>query len=166
MWGYTMIALYKGKSLISKGIRLFTWSDYSHVSWVTNDLRLEYESWQSSCPQLGKKSGIQADLPFGINHTKGTQVDIFKVRGITPEQEQGIVQWYRAHEGRPYDYMGILGFPLRVNFQHDNSYFCSEAQASADKSVGLSIVRGETYKMKPDTYGTSGMLIFDRTIIL
>lgn len=39
------------------------------------------------------------------------------------------LEWFNAHEGQPYDVLGLSGFVLRVLGQSKSRWFCSEAIA-------------------------------------
>lgn len=109
------LALYKGHSrLISRLIRFWTQSPYSHCELVFSD----------------GKCGSSHDLDCGVGlreiQFNPDQWDFFEVN----KDEASARQWFEEHSGMPYDYLGLLGFviPLKSN---PYRWTCSKAVMTA-----------------------------------
>jgi hypothetical protein len=135
-----MIALYIGKSALSRTIRVFNWSDYSHAAWVDTDGSV-YQAW---------KKGVTHTDNISEGHTPGTMVDMFAVEGETPGRSEDIREFMERHLGAQYDWLGILGFPLRARISRANKWFCSELVAAAYGDAALPLLlRIEPAKIYP-----------------
>jgi hypothetical protein len=151
-----MIALYRGISLASRLIRLRTWSDYSHASWISEDFKLEIESW-------GR--GVQANgVPFSL-HTPHTAVDLFDVPILTAGECEGLQHFLLRQVGRSYDWPGILGFVTRRDqgAESQRKWFCSELLAAAFESIRRPLLcRIKPWRVYPGLLAYSPMLSFLR----
>ena len=146
-----MIALYKGRSFPSRVIRVFNWSDYSHAAWVDDDDDSVIEAWQ--------KGGVSHVANISINHTPGTDVDLFAVTGETPEIRAAVRELLRSQVGKGYDFLGILGFVCRAPIlQRRSKWFCSELIAEAYSYAGHQLIRLPSYKIYPGMLAASPML--------
>lgn len=150
-----MIAAYKGKSLISRLIRFFNWSEYSHISWVCDD-GTEYEAWH-----IG---GVKHVHKFGQNHTKGTEVDLFDIT-LTKGQKDDLEKFLSSKVGCKYDFQAIFGFIIRDSIANKNKLFCSEYIFEAFKSIKISLLNNiEAYKVFPGLLVLSPLLTYKKTI--
>lgn len=155
-----MIALYYGKSPLSRIIQFVTWSPYSHASWVSDDNfpTREYEAWSR---------GVTCDAGIGATHTPGTRVDLFRVRGLTPEQDVAVERFMKRELGKGYDWMGLTNFVTRrpatpIQQLH---WFCSELVFAAHASAGMRLLREvEPWKVNPGTLAMCPYLDLVRTI--
>lgn len=133
----SMIALYKGTSLVSRLIRWATWSEYSHASWI--DGIHEYEAWHTRGERF--KSGVRCVIGLGAGHSLGTVVDIYQVPELTVEQAQEIRLFLISQIGKRYDLRGVLGFiSRRDSAQYQDRWFCSELVFTALLRVGLPLL--------------------------
>jgi len=152
-----IIAAYKGKSLLSIFIKFFTWSKYSHVS-VLFENGNEYEAWQ--------KGGVQIVPIFGMNHKKGTVIDLYKLK-TTDEEEQKAELFALSQLGKKYDYWAILGFMIRKNIHEKKALVCSEYVFSICLSIGKVLLNNlKAYQVSPRDITTSPLLTFHKTIKL
>lgn len=139
-----MIALYKGKSIVSGIIRWITWGQYSHASWIRDDYK-EYESWQLS--------GVVFNPLWGSRHTPGTEVDLYDFRQPLTCKELTIMEdFMRDCVGEKYDWAGVLAFlPIIRLFKghNDGRWFCSEFIAEALKQAGRELYEKDSYKVSP-----------------
>ena len=136
---------YRGVSLFSVGVRLGTWSLYSHTALIRDD-GVSIESWH--------KGGVQkCNTPFTI-HSDGTVVDLFELQ--YPKDLHSIV-WASAEGmvGCGYDFRALLGFVpgLRWAWKDvSNKWFCSHQTAEnclIDERYRLFNKTLPTYKISP-----------------
>jgi hypothetical protein len=117
------LALYKGPApgLLHKighwAVCTFTGSPYSHC-----ELVIDGACWTAS----SRDGGVRRKV---INLQSGH----WDVVPITGDVESALA-WFRAHEGQPYDWAGVLRFGLPFLPQGRRQWFCSEAVAA---SLGL-----------------------------
>jgi uncharacterized protein YycO len=146
-----MIAIYRGKSAVSRIIRAFNWSPYSHVAWVDDDDFSVIEAWH--------RGGVTHVASPNVNHTPGTMVDIFYVTSEQAFQTEIIRQFLKDQVGKKYDFAGILGFIFRATrLQRKQKWFCSELVAEAYATAGLPLLRIPSYKIYPGMLAASPML--------
>jgi len=146
-----VIALYQGKSVISRAIRVFNWSDYSHAAWMDPADGTIIEAWH--------RGGVSHVPAFSTNHTPGTRVELYGVTGETPEQTAIIRAFLLDQVGKSYDYLGIMGFVFRSPRLHSKRrWFCSELVAEAYATAGLPLLRLPAFKVYPGMLAASPML--------
>jgi len=124
-------AAFKGKSFISKLIKFWTRSEYSHIAYLEdiNDTYL-IEAWKFEDGTYWGFSSFQ-------NHTKGTPVEIWEKEVTSKEKEivRNVMVKFATNKV-PYDWKGIFGFVLKCK-DDKNKYFCSEGCAYALKEAGI-----------------------------
>ena len=148
-----MIALYKGKSLLSRVIRIVNWNDYSHAAWFDPDDGSVIEAW------IG--AGVRRVASLSTQHTPGTCVDLFDVFGETPAHTERIRINLRARVGRGYDFWGALHFVTRrpEHSLSQDKWFCSELVFAAYSQVGLPLLaRVPAWKVHPGMLSYSPLL--------
>jgi uncharacterized protein YycO len=144
-----MIALYKGKSALSRAIRWRTWSEYSHAAWVLDDGSV-IEAW---------KDGVRHVLNIQSQHTPGTEVDLFTLN-LTTAQKWAIQDFLIRQVGKPYDYGAILGFLTRAKSENPEKWFCSELIFAACQSAGIELLkRIPAWKVSPGLLSVSAFLL-------
>lgn len=152
-----MIALYRGTSPTSRLIRAFTWSPYSHASWVSSDLSREIESW---------RKGVTAGA-FGANHTPGTVVDLYEVEGEVDAVSANVEGHMGSALGCGYDLHGVLHFVSRRPERPLDQWrwFCSELVFWAYERSGLPLLaRVPRWKVSPGLLSYSPLLRFVETV--
>ena len=127
-----MLALYKGRSWVSRLIRWFNWSNYSHAAWVCRDGTI-IEAWPPG--------GVQRAVSLFTNHLVDTAVDLYAVPGLTDAQRTRVEEFLVAQLGEPYDFMGVLGFLPRSRMENHAAWFCSELVFAGLQSAGLDLLR-------------------------
>ncbi|HBA86323.1 MAG TPA: hypothetical protein DCZ95_19760 [Verrucomicrobia bacterium] len=143
-----MIALYKGKSTLSRAIRWRTWSEYSHAAWVLDDGSV-IEAW---------KGGVRHVRNMATQHTPGTDVDLFTLN-LTVAQKWAIQDFLIRQVGKPYDYGAILGFMTRAKSENSEKWFCSELIFAACQSAGVELLkRIPAWKVSPGLLSVSACL--------
>jgi uncharacterized protein YycO len=115
---------YKGKTLISRAIKLFTFSKYSHVSIETRGV--VYEAWQG---------GVQKSNTPSRLHKDGTKFDTIELI-VTEEQENTIFSFCDFWVGEPYGYLDILNYVFRVR-KNAPGLICSELARQALVEAGI-----------------------------
>ncbi len=117
-----MYAFFKGKSLLSKLIKFWTRSEYSHVAFLLDDDTL-IECWGNSVFNVK----WQIVSPPFKNHIKGTPIEIWSLN--VSKQEYEFIKNFMLCLGLssfPYDYTGVLSFVLKVEKHNRCGFFCSE----------------------------------------
>ena len=104
-------------------IRMFTWSEYSHVDIV-----------------LGNGFVLGAVAPDGVTiqpywhridmASKAVMMDL-PVKSI-----DDAIAYAHKQIGKPYDWLGVVGIGLRRNWQEDDKWSCAELVANAASVAG------------------------------
>ena len=125
-------------SVVSRVIRVVTWSNFSHVDLVVK--------------QDGKLAllGAQADgvkiRPLG--YCNPTRIETLTA-DVPEEARKKIFDFCYAQVGKPYDYTALLGNLLHRDWQEDDSWFCSELLAAAFNKAGYPLINGNTDRITP-----------------
>lgn len=156
-----MIALYRGLSPVSRAIQFVTWSPYSHATWVSDDdqPQREYEAWVR---------GVTRTAGVGEAHTPGTRVELYRVRGITPEQDRAVEAFLSEQLGKGYDWMGLTNFITRraATDAQQLVWFCSELIFEAHLRAVLPLLRAiKPWKVSPGILSLCPYLDFVREFV-
>lgn len=118
------LAMYKGPpthdlvhTVTHYGIRLGTWSPWSHSELVLDGL-----CWSSSVRDNGVRSKI-----IDLNSGRWDVINLNLSNGEYFLAEQ----WFKEHEGMPYDYRGVARFALPFIPEDPQAVFCFESVAEA-----------------------------------
>lgn len=119
------IALYKGPPASSDwthllshyGVRLWTWSRYSHAELVLGDM------CYSASVRDGGVRGKKIDLTSG-------RWEVFPVE-LTHAEYVSSLWWFGLHDGARYDWPGIVRWLLPLVRQHKDRWTCFEAVGAA-----------------------------------
>lgn len=138
------LALFKGISPVSRMIRFFTRSEFSHAGFII-DGKL-YETWNHR-GGLGRYWGLGS----WRNHTPGTQVSIMTLPLSDAQQiavEAGVLALAMRRER--YNWLGVLDFIVRIlPERHVHKSFCSEGCWKVlSSALGLAGIPPE--KVSPD----------------
>lgn len=106
-------------------IRWFTWSDFSHVEFVLDD---------------GWLLGAEPDGGVQVRPPECARVGAVRFRVRAPRR---VLDRALSQVGRPYDWLGVLGFGVRRDWAADDSWFCSEFVAWAFQAAGSPLLRAE-----------------------
>lgn len=155
------LAFYRGKSLISKLIRWQTFGEYSHVGLLLADESI-IEAWHVG--------GVLHNPALNTVHTTGTEVDIYRVRGISPEQAQLAIDYMKSRVGNEYDFRSVFRFVTRWELLQDKNPdkdFCSEACSNAFKHAQYPLLRADypSIRVSPTGLSTSPFLELEKTVI-
>ena len=116
---------YKGKGTwIDRLIRWWTGGKYSHCEIMFSDGLC----FSSSSRDKGTRFK-EIDMQFG-------HWDIVELHDVTIEEEDKIREWCKSKEGKPYDYLGLLGFVFFADFDDKKKYYCSEICLKAMEIIG------------------------------
>lgn len=111
--------LVQGTSLVSKLIQWQTRSHWSHAALLFSD-----DTVMEAREFIGvRKLSFEAWLTENSN----TPYEVFTV--VTTEEQEVIMRaWAEKQVGKPYDYVGVLRFVTRKNYeqQPDDAWWCSE----------------------------------------
>ncbi len=124
--------------VFSKAIRFITWSEFSHVEFVTPDNKL-----------------LGADASRGVSITKldGRLSASSSVMLSSFECEDTSTLWDFANGqvGKDYDWSALWGMLIRRNWENDNKWFCSELIAAAAKEAGNKLLadKGRHHRITP-----------------
>jgi uncharacterized protein YycO len=145
------IALYRGISPLSLAIRWQTRGPYSHAA-VRIPNGNVIEAW-AVC-------GVAENAHLGKAHTPGTQVDLFKVKGLDARHERWLMGFLRSEIGCGYDYGAIFKFLTRRKGAHNERWFCSELVFAAFEAVGIRLLeRVEAWQVSPSMLAWSPLLV-------
>lgn len=151
------IALYKGKSFISKLIKWQTRGKYSHAAIIFKDGKV-IEAWQAG------DSLVRFMPSVNEGHTLGTEVDIFKVK-TTSKQDKVIYDFMRGQVGKKYDWGLILGFLTRGDTDNRDKWICSELVFAAFKVAGIDLLAAtNAYEVSPSLIRRSTLLEYVETV--
>lgn len=150
------IALYQGKSLISKAIRWQTRGVYSHAAIILPDTTI-VEAWHNPAK-------VRLITTLSDGHTPGTTVDIFDV-ATSEQQRDDISVFARMQMGKPYDFAAIARFMSRRNKDNPDKWFCSELVFSAFRYAGIDLLeRTEPFQVSPVLLSRSPLLVKSHSI--
>jgi uncharacterized protein YycO len=110
-------------SIGSRLIDWFTWGNYSHV-----DIVLADGSWFGA-----RSDGVKARAPYPVS----------KFMRMEVEAPDAVLAIALLQEGKPYDFMAILGFIFKRDWQNDSKWFCSELVAWAFQEGGMHLINAE-----------------------
>jgi len=128
------IAFYKGRHRwVNRLISWWTRGPYSHVE-VVVELLYDAQSPQDSAQNLGPRpsrcaSSSQMDGGVRIK-TINLSPDHWDLVEVDADA-QHVRSWFEARKGTKYDYLGVLGFILRIIGHDQKRWFCSEAVAAS-----------------------------------
>lgn len=104
------------RGLVARWIRWFTWSEFSHVSFVgqTNtgeEYLLGSTAWHGVHYEWPKE-----EIPSYTHYAR------FEV----PECPSDALRFAATQVGKPYDFTALAGFLFRRDWAEEDSWFCSE----------------------------------------
>jgi uncharacterized protein YycO len=135
-----MIALYRGISPLSRAIRVFTRTDYSHAAWICAD---------GTCIEAWWPGGVRHRPDPYAGHTPGTTIDFFGIRGLE-ENAARQVEWFLMDKlGAGYDLGGVLRFLTRRRNTNPNRWFCSELVLAALEYAGKTLLKAPAHEVAP-----------------
>jgi hypothetical protein len=161
-----LLLFYRGTSLVSRVIKGFTWSKYSHVSIVPSDgfhLELNKAKYMAECRLFeawhkGEPSGVVRRRGIHDAHKKGTRIDVFGVEATV--KIAAVLAFLESQVGKRYDFRGVLGFVSRRDgAQAQDKWFCSELAFAAVQAGGVDLLRDiEPHRVSPGLLSKSPLL--------
>ena len=154
------IAAYKGKSFVSRQIKWFTWSEYSHVAYVYED---------GTCVEAWHKGGVQRNISPGILHSPGTVIEFYELprpNSIISWSQELAEQFFEEQIGKKYDFPSVFRFLTRrrESDASQHKWFCSELVFAVMRSAGLRLLhRIAAYKVTPGHIVLSPFLQYSHT---
>lgn len=125
------IIFYKGNSIISKTIRYFTVSTYSHVGLVLDDLHIVEIDWK---------------FPLKIRHLqyKSNNYDVYRVKVLTNTQKEKMLEFISLKLNTEYDHWENFRFLLwkyfKIKTKDDIDKFnCIEFVVDCFKYAGVNL---------------------------
>jgi hypothetical protein len=104
------------QGIYSRGVRLWTKTPYSHCELIFSD-------------------GMAASASFMDHGVRFKAIEFDPAKwdfiDLPDYLEAKARQWFKDHEGQPYDLLGNLHFVIGVVGDDKNKWFCSEAVAAA-----------------------------------
>jgi len=151
----------KGISLTSRLIRWWQWGfPYTHIAYCLdlsdpND-PVVVEAWWN-----GVWNGVRWGK-FSSVHTSGTEFTVYSVQ-VTERQKKEIEKFLQQEFRKPYDWLGILGFPLRNwKLERKDRWFCSELVFAAFKQAGVELLKNtHPSEVSPRLFLKSPLLQFE-----
>ena len=149
-------AFYRGISLVSKAIKWFTRSNYSHVSYIDGSGQV-YEAWPPRA---------RITPSYNVGHAAGTIIDLYRCP-MSPTQEATMVAYLTGCIGIKYDFAGVLGFiSRRAGAQRQDKLFCSEMIVDACRAAGVILIeRTPSYAISPGHLSTSPLLSYSGSVV-
>lgn len=122
--------LYEGSSPLSWYIRVFNWSRRSHAAAFRPPVGSEWgnviEAW---------RRGV-TEQHWTKKHDAGTVIDVYRVP-CTQHQADVFYRSMAEKKGCGYDFLGVIGFGLRMNIGSRRRWFCSEAVFDSALMAGI-----------------------------
>ena len=161
------IALYKGKSAVSRAIRWVTRSPYSHAAFVFDESAAEQAAriaggaerpicklahHEAGAVVEAWSGGVRNSRSVSTLHARGTAVDLFDFApALTAAEQAWLLAWLESWIGAPYDYADVLRFLTRWRGSPAGRLFCSELVAQACADIGRPLFRAtESWRVPPD----------------
>jgi uncharacterized protein YycO len=119
---------------------LLTCSEFSHVDYIFDN-----GAAYSSLPSTG----------VDYNSDKN---DIEQWYELEVPQKIIVENFILKQRGKPYDYMGIVGFLFNRTWQEDDKWFCSELIAAAIEYSGLPLFNKRVSRITPRDLYTHHLL--------
>jgi hypothetical protein len=135
---------FSGNSIISKFIKFWTRSSYSHIAYLyideekitdvfKNEKMYLIEVWKEKGKTILQQYWQKVDCSNKLfkdcfkNHKKGTKIDIWSIE-VEEDKYKYVNKFINnlAINKTKYDYVAIVSFLLRLKKQENNKYFCSE----------------------------------------
>ncbi len=165
------IALYQGKSWVSRVIRWLTRGRYSHAAWLLDDGTV-MEAWTpGGFRHVGAGHG---DIIQGLSarHTPGTVVDIYAFDPPLSDRQQIMLDiLVRSDLGKAYDWRMVLKFlPLpwvnrnRQSVDELKAVFCSEEVCDRAEAVGRTLLRAKPFEIAPSQVAWATGLRFEQRV--
>ncbi len=111
-------------------IRVFTWSDWSHVGIIDGD-----EIIEAVWPRVRVSKLEEAKNKY----------ESWVIAEVKTRNDAEIIKAARSQVGKPYDIGAIFGFVARRNWEKTDKWFCSELVAWAFSQANEPLFRPGTF---------------------
>ena len=128
----------RSRTIGSMGIRLATWSSFSHVDMVSS---------RDVLVGATLAHGTVA-LPIDRRVRQASLLGLYRI-DAPMKNEQRFKDFVWSQIGKPYDLGAIFGLPFRRNFQDEDRWFCSEQMAAAGEFADIPLVRKGSWRVTP-----------------
>lgn len=152
------VALYRGRSLISRLIQWQTRSPYSHAALLLGSGEV-IEAWHVG--------GVARNVCLLAAHKPDTRVDIFRVDALSPADAAVSIAFAHDQIGKGYDFLSIARFLSRSQSHRKETgrWYCSELVfASLQQGCVKLLERVEPCDVSPGMLALSPRLILDEQI--
>lgn len=123
------LAFYIGKrklnpqaSVMDRLVCALTRSHYSHVELVYH---IDKDTNTAQCWSSSPIDGGVRRATITLNHQHW---ELYTLLGTVEEED--LHTWFKAQDGKPYDWLGALGVKFKLFSQNNDRWFCSEIIAS------------------------------------
>ena len=140
------IVLVRGKGIISKAIRLWTHSEWSHCAVCIADGVIAEATW----PKV-QITGIY----------DSHKIDFIILRHQVPLCDADIIKlncFCHSKLGKSYDWRGLLSFVVGFNVHNKSWYFCSEFVKEACEAANRPLIRKKPHWSTPEDIYSSLLL--------
>lgn len=133
------IAFYKGRArLFNRVVSWWERGPYSHCELVVGASEDGALCWSSSFLDGGVRLKT---IKLDPDHW-----DLVSFP-VSAEREAFALEWFRAHEGQPYDVRGLLGFVWRPCGDDKDRWYCNEA-------IGASLQLDAPWRFAPNGFAS------------
>ena len=126
-------------------IRWFSWSDWNHVDFALPDGTF-----------LGAR--IEGGVQIRPANYTSPRRSLYLGVSLGAELEARILWLARQQIGKPYNLLGILGFPLRRDFGDGKSFFCSQLVAWCFDQAPYPLLIAKPDRISPGMLAESPLL--------
>ncbi|MDP3425508.1 MAG: hypothetical protein Q8S32_17340 [Burkholderiaceae bacterium] len=117
---------------VSRAIRVFTWSRWSHVAMIDGYCAIE---------ALPGEGVIVTETQEVLMRSR--EFELVELPCRNPAAVRAAAS---SQVGRPYDWTAIAGLALRRNWQEDDAWFCTELIAWAFEQAGEPLFRADSLR--------------------
>jgi len=115
-------------------LRLFLFSQYNHIA-----IEFSGQVYDATSHGVVKQTREQ----FFGRYKRVLEIEVTIPKG------QKAVTWLEKQLGKRYDYLAVIAFPFRRNWQKENRWFCSELVAEALILGGYKVRRVPSSRVTP-----------------
>jgi len=123
------VLLFKGGNPISWIVKKQSRSIYSHAALLIPGTKSCIESF----PGVGVRIRQLTDKDW-------TEIDLYDVRGMSPEMWASAIDFARKQIGMSYDWWSVLRFVSKSAARDNNRWFCSELCHKAISEAGIRLL--------------------------
>ncbi|WMT42759.1 hypothetical protein RE628_10945 [Paenibacillus sp. D2_2] len=163
------ILLSNPRTIVTKMIGIYTKAPYNHASIAFDSELREMYSFGRKHPLIPLIGGfVKEDIYSGIFERATCAVYSCTVSETTYSKMRNFVRQFEENsELYSYNFLGILGVVLNMEFGGRNSYFCSQFVSAVFERAGLQLCNKSAALTTPDDLSACSMLelIFRGTLV-